>query len=86
MAGHVSPEAVDGGPIAAVRNGDMITLDLAEGTVSLDLSDDDITRRVSEWKAPTRSLDDGVLSKYVRLVASASEGAVTIGARLGADA
>jgi dihydroxy-acid dehydratase len=79
MAGHVSPEAVDGGPIAAVRNGDMITFDLAEGTVSVELSADEIARRVSEWKAPDKPLADGVLSKYARLVTSASEGAVTIG-------
>jgi dihydroxy-acid dehydratase len=78
MAGHVSPEAVDGGPIAAVRDGDIITLDLTEGTVSLDLSADDIARRIREWKAPIKPLPDGVLSKYARLVASASEGAVTI--------
>jgi dihydroxy-acid dehydratase len=78
MAGHVSPEAVDGGPITAVRDGDMITLDLAEGTVSLDLSADDIARRIREWKAPLKPLPEGVLSKYARLVASASEGAVTI--------
>ena len=79
MAGHVSPEAVEGGPIAAVRDGDTITLDLAEGTVSLDLSAEDITRRISEWTAPIKPLPDGVLSKYARLVSSASEGAVTVG-------
>ena len=79
MAGHVSPEAVDGGPIAAVRDGDMITLDLAEGTVSLDLNADEIRTRISEWQAPIKPLPDGVLSKYARLVTSASEGAVTIG-------
>ncbi len=78
MAGHVSPEAVDGGPIAAVRDGDLVTFDLDAGTVSLDLSDDEIERRISEWQAPTKPLPDGVLSKYARLVASASEGAVTI--------
>jgi dihydroxy-acid dehydratase len=78
MAGHVSPEAVEGGPIAAVRDGDTITLDLAEGTVSLDLSAEDITRRISEWTAPIKPLPDGVLSKYARLVSSASEGAVTV--------
>lgn len=78
MAGHISPEAVEGGPIAAVRDGDTITLDLAEGTISLDLSADEIARRVSEWKAPAKPVPDGVLSKYARLVSSASEGAVTI--------
>jgi dihydroxy-acid dehydratase len=78
MAGHVSPEAVEGGPIAAVRDGDLVTFDLDAGTVSLDLSDDEIERRISEWQAPTKPLPDGVLSKYARLVASASEGAVTI--------
>ena len=79
MAGHVSPEAVDGGPIAAVRDGDMITLDLTQGTVSLDLNADEIRTRISEWQAPIKPLPDGVLSKYARLVTSASEGAVTIG-------
>ena len=79
MAGHVSPEAVDGGPIAAVRDGDMVTLDLTQGTVSVDLNADEIRTRISEWRAPIKPLPDGVLSKYARLVTSASEGAVTIG-------
>jgi dihydroxy-acid dehydratase len=78
MAGHVSPEAVDGGPIAAVRDGDMVTLDLTQGTVSVDLNADEIRTRISEWRAPIKPLPDGVLSKYARLVTSASEGAVTI--------
>jgi dihydroxy-acid dehydratase len=77
MAGHVAPEAVDGGPIAGVRDGDVVTFDLEAGTVSVDLSFDELRKRIAEWKRPARDVPPGVLDKYVRLVSSASEGAVT---------
>jgi dihydroxy-acid dehydratase len=81
MAGHASPEAVDRGPIAGVRDGDIVTFDLAAGTVSVDLSPAELQKRVAAWKPPAREIPPGVLEKYARLVSSASEGAVTSGAR-----
>ena len=80
MAGHVAPEAVDGGPIAAVRDGDTVTFDVAARTLSVDLSDEEIRRRASAWRPSAQSARGsatGVMRKYARLVASASEGAVT---------
>jgi dihydroxy-acid dehydratase len=77
MAGHAAPEAVDGGPIAGVRDGDLVTFDLEAGTVSVDLSDEELQDRVAAWKRPRREIPPGVLDKYARLVSSASEGAVT---------
>ncbi|MBM4185306.1 MAG: dihydroxy-acid dehydratase [Gemmatimonadetes bacterium] len=77
MAGHVAPEAVDGGPIAGVRDGDTITFDLKAGTVSVDLSPSELAARIAGWKRPQKDVESGVLAKYARLVSSASEGAVT---------
>ncbi|MDQ6605182.1 MAG: dihydroxy-acid dehydratase [Actinomycetota bacterium] len=77
MAGHVAPESVHGGPIAAVRDGDQITIDVATRTLDVALSAEEIAERVREFRAPGRP-DPGVaLSKYAKLVSSASEGAVT---------
>jgi dihydroxy-acid dehydratase len=77
MAGHAAPEAVDGGPIAGLRDGDIVTFDLEAGTVNVDLSAKELKARVAAWKAPAKELPSGVLSKYVRLVSSAAQGAVT---------
>jgi dihydroxy-acid dehydratase len=77
MAGHASPEAVDRGPIAGVRDGDIVTFDVAAGTVSVDLSPAELAARVAAWQPPAREVPPGVLEKYARLVSSASEGAVT---------
>jgi len=77
MAGHAAPEAVDGGPIAGVRDGDTITFDLEAGTVLVDLDPEELRARVAAWKRPERDVPAGVLDKYARLVSSASEGAVT---------
>jgi dihydroxy-acid dehydratase len=79
MAGHAAPEAVDGGPIAGVRDGDMVTFDLEAGTVSVDLDPEELSARVAAWKRPDKDVPAGVLDKYARLVSSASEGAVTSG-------
>jgi dihydroxy-acid dehydratase len=79
MAGHAAPEAVDGGPIAGVRDGDTVTFDLEAGTVSVDLAPEELRARVAAWKRPERDVPAGVLDKYARLVSSASEGAVTSG-------
>lgn len=77
MAGHASPEAVEGGPIAGVRDGDIVTFDIAAGTVSVDLSPPELEARVAAWKPPAKEVPAGVLEKYRRLVSSASAGAVT---------
>jgi dihydroxy-acid dehydratase len=77
MVGHVSPEAQDGGPIAAVREGDRITIHPGERSISLEAGDAEIADRLSRWKAPEPKYRRGVLGKYVRLVGSASKGAVT---------
>ena len=76
--GHVGPEAAHGGPIALVRDGDMITLNAIEGTISVDLPDEELERRRAEWKGPRKTdYASGALWKYARLVGSARYGAVT---------
>jgi dihydroxy-acid dehydratase len=77
MAGHVAPEAAAGGPIAAVRDGDMITFDLPARTLHVDISDDDLAARLREWRPLPPRFVTGVMAKYARLVSSAAEGAVT---------
>jgi dihydroxy-acid dehydratase len=77
MAGHVAPEAVKGGPIAAVREGDQITLDIEKRTLSVDLSDEEIAERVAAYEPPEPLWASGVMAKYAKSVSSASEGAVT---------
>ena len=77
LAGHVAPEALAGGPIAAVRDGDTITIDVPNRRMDVELTDDEIARRVAEYESPPPAYSDGVLAKYARLVGSASEGAVT---------
>ncbi len=77
MAGHVAPEAARGGPIAAVQDGDEVTIDVDARKLDVALSDDEITKRVSAYRSPVRDMPNGVLSKYAKLVGSAAEGAVT---------
>jgi dihydroxy-acid dehydratase len=77
MAGHVAPEAVHGGPIAAVRDGDTITIDVAKRRMDVALSNEEIAARLAEYRRPEPAYANGVLAKYAKLVASASEGAVT---------
>jgi dihydroxy-acid dehydratase len=77
MAGHVAPEAARGGPIAALRNGDMILLDVAGRRLDVELSIDEIKSRLSQWKPPAPRYTTGVMAKYARHVSSASEGAIT---------
>jgi dihydroxy-acid dehydratase len=76
MVGHVAPEAVHGGPIAALREGDTVTIDVANRRLDVDLADDEIERRVAGYVAPDHG-ETGVLGKYAKLVSSAAEGAVT---------
>ena len=77
MAGHVAPEAARGGPIAAVRDGDTITFDVDARRLDVEISQEEMDRRLREWKAPEPRYASGVMAKYARLVSSASEGAVT---------
>ena len=77
MAGHVSPEAALGGPIAGVRDGDMIQFDVRKQVLKVEVSDDVLRQRMAQWKAPQPRYATGVFAKYAALVASASQGAIT---------
>jgi dihydroxy-acid dehydratase len=79
MAGHVAPEAARGGPIAAVHDGDRITVDVDNRRLDVALDDEEIARRVAAYDSPPSPDATGVLAKYAALVGSASEGAVTLG-------
>jgi dihydroxy-acid dehydratase len=76
MVGHVAPEAARGGPLAAVRDGDEITIDIGAGTLSVNLSDSELAARLAGWKPPANEYDSGVFARYRAQVRSASEGAV----------
>jgi len=77
MAGHVAPEAAVGGPIAAVREGDIITFDLPNRRLDLGISEAEMASRLAAWTAPAPRYTQGVFAKYARGVSSAAEGAVT---------
>ena len=77
MAGHVTPEAAHGGPIAIVRDGDLIEFDIDARELRVELSDDEIAARLAGWTAPEPRYRSGVFAKYAALVSSASEGAIT---------
>jgi dihydroxy-acid dehydratase len=77
MAGHVAPEAANGGPIAAINDGDVISFDIPKRTLSVKLTDAEIQRRLSTWKAPQPRFTSGVMAKYALLVSSSSLGAIT---------
>jgi dihydroxy-acid dehydratase len=77
MAGHVSPEAARGGPIAALQDGDTVLIDVETRTLSVELSDDELAARLERWSPPPPRYATGVFAKYAALVSSASEGAVT---------
>jgi dihydroxy-acid dehydratase len=77
MIGHVSPEAMVGGPISLVKNGDMVSVDVKRGKVDLEVSQVEIRNRKKKWKPIRPRYKNGVLAKYASLVSSASEGAVT---------
>ena len=77
VIGHVSPEAIEGGPIALVEDNDTITIDAELRQINVDLSDDELRRRREQWTAPAPYATRGALAKYAKLVSSASEGAVT---------
>ncbi len=77
IVGHVTPEAQEGGPIALVRSNDRITIDAAKNTLSVALSDEELSARRKNWTMPPYKADRGTLAKYIRLVKSASLGCVT---------
>ena len=77
MIGHVAPEAQDGGTIALVKERDMITIDIEKRTITLEVSKTELAARKAKWKAPKLKYKTGVFAKYVRLVSSAAQGAVT---------
>ncbi len=74
--GHVSPEAMEGGTIAVVQEGDIISINIPEGKLNAEVPDEELKRRMSEWKAPEPKITKGYLGRYARLVTSASTGAV----------
>jgi dihydroxy-acid dehydratase len=74
--GHIAPEAVDGGPIAFVRDGDPITLDVANRTLELGVADEELDRRREGWEPLPSKYTRGVLGKYAKVVQSAAHGAV----------
>jgi dihydroxy-acid dehydratase len=78
MAGHVSPEAALGGPIAGVHDGDMIRFDVNQRVLEVEVSDDVLRQRMAQWKAPQPRYPKGVFAKYAALVSSASQGAITM--------
>jgi dihydroxy-acid dehydratase len=77
VVGHITPEAADGGAIALVENGDVITIDAVTRQISVNVSDEDMAQRKAKWVAPAPKYTRGVLAKYAKTVSSASEGAVT---------
>jgi len=78
MAGHVAPEAMSGGPIAAVREGDVIVFDLKQRELRVEVADAELRRRLASWSPPEPRYGTGVMAKYANQVSSASRGAVTI--------
>ena len=77
MVGHVAPEAVRGGPIAALREGDIVVIDVKARELRVELSDDEIAARLADVVHPEPRYTTGVFAKYAALVSSASDGAVT---------
>jgi dihydroxy-acid dehydratase len=77
MIGHVAPEAAKGGPIAAIREGDTITVDIDARRLEVDLTEEEIAERVAAYRSPPPAFGTGVMTKYANSVGSASHGAVT---------
>jgi len=77
MVGHVAPEAFVGGPIALVKNGDEISINTDENSITLHISDLELEQRKKEWKRPEPNYKSGALAKYASLVGSAANGAIT---------
>jgi len=77
VVGHITPEAQEGGTLALVQEGDIITIDAETNSISLEVSDDELKQRKQQWKAPELKFKRGVLFKYAKMVNSASKGCVT---------
>ncbi len=80
MVGHVAPEAARGGPLAALRDGDVVTIDVDAGTLEVDVADDELARRLAAWTPPPARFASGVFARYAATVGSASDGAVLFSA------
>jgi dihydroxy-acid dehydratase len=76
--GHISPEAMEGGPIAIIRNGDRIRIDIPRRKIDLMLSDGEIKMRLSQWRSPEPKIKKGYLSRYAKMVSSAGKGAIML--------
>jgi len=76
FVGHVSPEAAEGGPLAAVHDGDAITIDIPNRSLSLQVSDEEIQKRLAQWQRPPLRFTSGYLALYARLAESADQGAI----------
>ena len=74
--GHISPEAMAGGPIALIEDGDIISIDIPNRSLRLEVSDDELARRKAAWKKPEPKIKTGYLARYAKLTTSASTGAV----------
>jgi len=77
VVGHIAPEAQDGGTLALVEDGDIITIDAVKNTISVDLTDIELKKRKASWKQPDLKVNNGSLYKYAKTVSSASKGCVT---------
>ena len=77
IVGHVAPEAAVGGPIAALRTGDVVVIDAREGKLDVELEEDQLRARLTDWEPPHARETGGVLAKYAQLVGSAAGGAIT---------
>ncbi len=77
IVGHVVPEAYDGGPIALVQDGDTVVIDAEQATIVVEVSDEELARRKAAWQQPAPKFERGMLAKYIRCVAPASQGCVT---------
>lgn len=74
--GHVSPEAMEGGPIALIQEGDIVSIDIPAGRLNVDCSEEELNKRKANWSAPEPKITTGYLGRYARMVTSASTGAV----------
>jgi dihydroxy-acid dehydratase len=83
MVGHVAPEAARGGPLAAVADGDVITIDVDAGRLEVALEDEELARRLGGWTPPAPRFTSGVFARYAAAVGSASDGAVLSAAEAG---
>jgi dihydroxy-acid dehydratase len=77
VVGHIVPEAQEGGAIALIKNGDLITIDAKKNIISVNLSDDELSARKQKWIQPPFKFEQGILFKYIKTVSTASMGCVT---------